>query len=81
MLQPFVKSDYIIREIAKSMDLDPDKVANSMADAQIQAEILKGFAAPQPDPAAQAEGQGVQSVADTAGRWRITNRSGYSTTT
>ena len=25
-LMPFVKSDYIIREIAKSMDLDPDKV-------------------------------------------------------
>ena len=67
VLAPFAKMDYIIREIAKSMDLDPDKVTNSMADAQIQAEILKGFAAPQPDPAAQAEGQGVQSVADTTG--------------
>ena len=68
VLAPFAKMDYIIREIAKSMDLDPDKVTNSMADATIQAEILKGFAAPQPDPAAtQAEGQGVQSVADTTG--------------
>ena len=49
MLQPFVKSDYIIREIAKSMDLDPDKVTNSLGDAAIQAEILKKFATP-PEP-------------------------------
>ena len=31
VLAPFAKMDYIIREIAKSMDLDPDKVTNSMA--------------------------------------------------
>lgn len=42
-LMPFVKSDYIIREIAKSMDLDPDKVTNSLGDAAIQAEILKSL--------------------------------------
>ena len=50
-LAPFAKMDYIIREIAKSMDLDPNKVTNSMQDAAIQAEILKGFqqpAAPMP---------------------------------
>ena len=34
-LMPFVKSDYIIREIAKSMDLDPDKVTNSLGDVQL----------------------------------------------
>ena len=51
MLAPFAKMDYIIREIAKSMDLDPDKVTNSMQDAAIQAEILKGFQqAPQGAP-------------------------------
>ena len=49
-LQPFVKSDYIIREIAKSMDLDPDKVTNSLSDAAIQAEILKKFAQPPEAP-------------------------------
>jgi hypothetical protein len=43
MLAPFAKMDYIIREIAKSMDLDPDKVTNSLADAAIQAEIMKKF--------------------------------------
>jgi len=66
VLAPFAKMDYIIREIAKSMDLDPDKVTNSMGDAAIQAEILKGFQAPTPQPAGP-EGQGVQDVADTSG--------------
>ena len=50
MLAPFAKMDYIVREIAKSMDLDPDKVTNSMQDAAIQAEILKGFQQPAPAP-------------------------------
>ena len=27
-LAPFARMDYIVREIAKSMDLDPDKVSN-----------------------------------------------------
>jgi hypothetical protein len=43
--------DYIVREIAKSMDLDPDKVANSMSQAAVQAEILKKFQAQNPPPA------------------------------
>ena len=42
-LAPFAKMDYIIREIAKSLDLDPDKVTNNMAEAAIQAEIMKGM--------------------------------------
>ena len=66
VLAPFAKMDYIIREIAKSMDLDPDKVTNSMGDAAIQAEILKGFQTPVPQQAGP-EGQGVQDVADTSG--------------
>ena len=49
-LAPFAKMDYIIREIANSMDLDPDKVANSMTDAAIQAEILKKFKEENPPP-------------------------------
>jgi hypothetical protein len=52
-LAPFARMDYIVREIAKSMDLDPDKVGNNMAQAAVQAEILKEFQAqnpPQPEP-------------------------------
>ena len=72
VLAPFAKMDYIIREIAKSMDLDPDKVTNSMQDAAIQAEILKGFQAPQqppmgPEGVPAPEGQGPQGVQDTSG--------------
>lgn len=48
VLAPFAKMDYILREIARSMDLDPDKVANSMAAAAIQAEMLKTFQAENP---------------------------------
>ena len=50
VLAPFAKMDYIIREIAKSMDLDPDKLTNSMSDAAVQAEILKEFKAENPPP-------------------------------
>jgi len=51
VLAPFAKMDYIIREIAKSMDLDPDKLTNSMSDAAVQAEILKKFKEENPPPA------------------------------
>ena len=75
-LAPFSKMDYIIREIAKSMDLDPDKVVNSMADAKLQAELLKDFQAQNPPPAPQQgvqppqggpQGQGAPGVQDTSG--------------
>ena len=68
VLAPFAKMDYIIREIAKSMDLDPDKLTNSMGDAAIQAEILKKFQAdnppPQVDPNAPPQ-QGAPSTRET----------------
>ena len=52
-LAPFAKFQYVIREIAKAMDLDPDKVTNNMDEAAIQAELMKQFQAP-----ATPEGQG-----------------------
>jgi hypothetical protein len=45
-LAPFAKFQYIIREIAKSLELDPDKVTNNMDEAAIQAELMKGFQQP-----------------------------------
>jgi len=57
-LAPFAKFQYVITEIAKSMDLDPDKVVNNMNEAALQAEIMKGFQAPLP------EGQGAPAGAD-----------------
>ena len=49
-LAPFAKFQYIIREIANSMGLDPDKVTNNMDEAALQAEIMKQFQAPAPGP-------------------------------
>ena len=71
VLAPFAKMDYIVREIAKSMDLDPDKLVNNMSDAAVQAEILKKFRAenpppPQPQQAPQGPPAGAQ-VQDTQG--------------
>ena len=53
-LAPFAKFDYIIREIAKSMELDPDKVTNNMNEAAIQAELMKAFQQPAPEEQAPA---------------------------
>jgi hypothetical protein len=47
-LAPFAKFDYIIREIAKSLDLDVDKVTNSLQEAALQAELMKDFQQAQP---------------------------------
>ena len=66
-LMPFAKFPYIIREIAKSMELDPDKVTNNMDEAMRQAYLLQQNA---PPPAAGAPAQGVggpPAVSDTAG--------------
>ena len=65
VLAPFAKMDYIIKEIAKSMDLDPDKVVNSLSDAAIQAKLLQQFA---PEQAPQGGPQGgPPPVSDTSG--------------
>lgn len=63
-LAPFAKMPYIVREIAKSMDLDPDKVTNDMAEAALQAALNP----PPPAPAAPMMGApGVPGVADMTG--------------
>jgi len=56
-LAPFAKFQYVIREIAKSMDLDPDKVTNNMDEAAIQAELMKQFQAPATPEGQPQEGQ------------------------
>jgi len=71
VLAPYAKFPYIIREIAKAMDLDPDKVTNSMEEAARQAELFKQNN-PQPEGGNEAAGvgggaPGVPGVADTSG--------------
>lgn len=67
-IMPFMKMDYIISEIAKSLDLDPEKVVNNMGDAAIQAQIMQGMMPQQgPQQGGQQQGQGVPTVDDTQG--------------
>jgi len=66
-LAPFAKFPYIIREIAKSMDLDPDKVTNNMSDAALQAEILKGFQAQQQQEQAAVAGADAMDTSGAGG--------------
>ena len=55
-LAPFAKFQYIIREIAKSMDLDPEKVTNNMEEAALQAKMMQEQQAQnQPPPPAGAD--------------------------
>ena len=65
-LAPFAKFPYIVREIAKSMDLDPDKVTNSMEEAAVQAQLMQQNAPPAPPAPPQGQG-GPPGVQDTAG--------------
>jgi hypothetical protein len=66
-LQPFAKFPYIIREIAKSMDLDPDKVTNNMDEAMRQAALMQQNAPPPVPGGPQAPQGGPPGVGDTAG--------------
>jgi len=64
-LAPFAKMDYIITEIARSLDLDPEKVVNNMGDAAIQAEMMKAWQATQPQPPQQAAPAGANPTDQT----------------
>ena len=77
-LAPFARMDYIVREIAKSMDLDPDKVGNNMTQAAVQAEILKKFQEANPPPQPEP-GVGVPPGAPAGLQVRDTQGSGGGT--
>ena len=61
VLAPFAKMDVIVREIAKSLDLDPDKVVNNMSEAALQAEIMKKFQGEQGMPSGAPQGGPTQA--------------------
>ena len=60
-MAPFVKYDYILRELAASMDLDEDKILNDPREAAIQQKMMaeiKALMPEQPAPPPQAGPQG-----------------------
>ena len=54
VMQPFVKNDYILREIAASMDLDEDKILNDPREAAVQAKMMAEVQAMMPSAPAPA---------------------------
>ena len=65
-LAPWMKSQFIIREIAKSMELDPDKVTNNIEEAAAQAMIMQKQQAEAQAAAAPPAG-GAPNPADPTG--------------
>jgi hypothetical protein len=68
-MAPFVKYDYILRELAASMDLDEEKILNDPREAVIQAKMMAEIQAlmPQPPAGAQTPAGGPPSPSDPTG--------------
>jgi hypothetical protein len=70
---PFIKRDYILRELATSLDLEADKTVNDPREAAIQAETIKkmneamGIPAQQPGAANPAAAPGAGDPTQTGG--------------
>ena len=64
-MAPFVKYDYILRELAASMDLDEDRILNDPREAAIQAKMMAEIQAMMPQqPPQQAPQGGAPSAND-----------------
>jgi len=67
-MAPFVKYDYILREMAASMDLDEDKILNDQREAIIQAKMMSEIQAMMPEQTPQPEApQGAPPAEDPTG--------------
>jgi len=69
-MAPFVKYDYILRELASSMDLDEDKILNDPREAAIQQKMMAEIQALMPEQPPAPEGeqpQGAPSPQDPTG--------------
>lgn len=71
LLTPFANMDYILREIAKSLDLDPDKTVNDPQMARLIADIIGAMNNTQGNgqqlPQDNSSPQGNMNVSDTSG--------------
>ena len=69
-MAPFVKYDYILRELASSMDLDEDKILNDPRQAAIQQKMMAEIQAlmpEQPAPPPEAGPPGAPGAQDPTG--------------
>jgi hypothetical protein len=83
VLAPFAKFPYIMREIAATMDLDVDKVANSPEEAFRQAELLKQMQqkmqAEQPEAAVGQDAMGTGGGNIGVGQAPVPGEQGFPT--
>ena len=61
-MAPFIKYDYILRELAASMDLDEDKILNDPREATIQAKMMAEIQALMPEQPAPPPQEGDQAI-------------------
>ena len=66
-MAPFVKYDYVLRELAASMDLDEDKILNDQREAVIQAKMMSEIQAMMPQQPQQQQEGGPPSPSDPTG--------------
>lgn len=66
-MAPFIKFDYVLREIAASMDLDEDYIMNDPREAMIQAKLMADMAALMPDTGAAPQQAPAQDPTGTGG--------------
>lgn len=71
LLTPFANMDYILKEIAKALDLDPDKTVNDPQMARLIADIIGAMNNPQQSapqmPQSAPSPEGNMNVSDTSG--------------
>jgi len=67
VMQPFIKYDYILREMAASLDLDEDKILNDPREAMLQAKMMQEIAAMMPQQPQQAQQGPIPSADDPTG--------------
>jgi hypothetical protein len=72
VMAPFVKFDYILREIAVSMDLDEEKILNDPREAALQAKMMAAMQAAMPQEAQQGAPQGAAPQDPTGAGGNIT---------
>ena len=66
-MAPFIKYDYILREMAASLDLDEDKILNDPREAMLQAKMMQEIAAMMPQQPQQAQQGPIPSADDPTG--------------
>jgi len=67
LMTPFVKYDYILRELAASMDLDEEKILNDPREAAIQATMMAKIVAMMPQQQPQQPQQPQQAAGGVQG--------------